>query len=62
MSNEEAEDDDDTEIDLGASAQQVGLIETGGGLQHGPIVAVVAIAVAIVITPIVRALRALFRR
>lgn len=55
-------DDDESEIDIAASAQQVGLIETGGGLQHGPIVAVVAIAVAIVIAPIVRALRAWFRQ
>ena len=55
-------DDDATDIDLGASAQQIGLIETGGGLQHGLIAAVIAVVAAIVITPIARALRSWFRQ
>lgn len=49
-------------IDLAASAQQVGLIETGGGLQHGLIAAAIAVIAAIVITPVARALSGWFRQ
>ncbi|HEX6869379.1 MAG TPA: hypothetical protein VF119_11270 [Candidatus Limnocylindrales bacterium] len=55
-------DADGGTIDLGASAQQVALIETGGGLQHGLITATLAVVAAIVITPIARALRRWFRQ
>lgn len=55
-------DHDDPGIDLAASARQVGLIETGGGLQHGVIAAIIAVAAALVLTPIVRAVRAWFRQ
>ena len=58
----EPRDDAGAGIDLGASARQVGLIETGGGVQHGLIAAAIAVGAAIIIVPITRALRAWFRQ
>ena len=60
VDTEPRDDTDSVDIDLGASAQQVGLIETGGGVQHGLMEAAIAVVIAVVLTPILRGVRRWF--
>jgi hypothetical protein len=54
--------DDLPGIDLGASARQIGLMETSSGAQYGLGAIAVALLAAVLIRPISRALRAWFRQ
>ena len=53
---------DQTSVDLGASARQIGLMETSSGAQYGIGAIVLALLAAILITPVSRAIRAWFRQ
>ena len=53
---------DQTPVDLGASARQIGLMETSSGAAYGIGAIVLALVAAILITPVNRALRAWFRQ
>jgi len=57
----DGDEPDGTDIDLGATARQVGLFESANGLPHGVLEVVIAIGLALLLVPLRAAWRA-FRR